>query len=195
MERINKIIDYLKTKKGKRISFFLFYFCFFIFLGFYINGQGVPNVKEELKEPEIIESVNYYETHSLENSDYLYKITIQENDKLEILSGSKSNDDSIKNYKYYEFVQLNEIKRIIKNAKYLSKSLYSNNTYKVNYEIKTKDLCKLFNLENNLDDLNNIILTVKENGDLLNVELDFTNYMKNKDNQISFYKVLIEYEY
>lgn len=195
MDRLNKIIRFFKTKKGKSISFFAFYIVFFIFLGFYINNQDIPKEEEKPKEEVLEKSDNYYETNNLENSDYLYKITIQNNSELEILNGSKSNNESIKNYKYYEFVDLNEIKRIIKNAKYLSKSLYSSDTYKVNYEIKTKDLFKLFNTENDLDSINNIVLTVKENSDLEKIELDFSNYMNSLDESISLYKVLIEYEY
>jgi len=204
MEKFEKIIKYFKSKKGKRTSFFLFYLVFFIFLFFYINSQDLPqdtsNDNENKLKPnnEIKENLNYYETNNLENSDYLYKITIQNNSELQILEGSKNNKDSINNYEYYELVDLNEIKRIIKNSKYLSKSLYSDNNYKVNYEIKNSNLYKLFNdeISNEIgDDLNNISLTVRENNDLIKIELDFSNYMKSINSDISLYKVLIEYEY
>lgn len=202
MEKIEKIIKYLKSKKGKRTSFFLFYLVFFIFLFFYINSQDLPktssNNHENKPNNEIKENLNYYETDNLENSDYSYKITIQNNNELQILEGSKSNKDSINNYEYYEFVDLNEIKRIIKNSKYLSKSLYSENNYKVNYEVTNNDLNKLFDngINNEFNnEINNITLTVKENSDLIKIELDFSNYMKTVNNESSLYKVLIEYEY
>lgn len=196
MEEIKKIINYFKTKKGKSISFFGFYLIFFIFLAIYINANNLPSkTYEENKKEEVSNNQSYYETINLEKSNYLYKITIQENDELEILNGTKEQKESIVNYKYYKLIDLNEIKRIIKNAKYLSKSIYSANTYKVNYEIKTKTLMDLFENENNDESLNNIVLTVNENNDLINIEMELSNYMHSFNQDIELYKVLIEYEY
>ena len=197
MENLNKIINFFKTKKGKSILFFSFYFVFFIFLAFYINEQDLTNDKidNENKKEEVEYSNSNYETSNLEKSDYLYEITIQKNSEFEVLNGSKSNNESIKNYEYFELVDLNEIKRIIKNSKFLSKSLDNDNTYKVNYEIKTRDLFKLFEKDNESETINNIVLTVKENSDLIKIDLDLSNYMNSFDNSITSYKVLIEYEY
>ena len=199
-EKIEDIIKLVKSKKGKRWLFFGFYFIFFIFLFFYIDGQDLQNknLNNENNNNDNNQNIktSYYETEKLENSDYKYKITIQKNNELEIIEGNKNNNENIKNYEYYQFIDLLELKRIIKNAKYLSKSLYSDNTYKVNYEIKTSELDEIIdsklNDENNT--LNNIILTVLENNDLIGIELDFSNYMK-LINNIDTYKVLINYEY
>lgn len=198
MKMLEKTIKYFKSKKGKTISFFVFYFFFFIFLFIYINAQDLPkntSIQNNKPDNEIEESLNYYETSNLEKSDYLYKITIQNNNELQILEGSKSNKESINNYEYYEFVDLNELKRIIKNSKYLSKSLYSENNYKVNYEISNNDLYRLFDIELESSEINNIILTVKENSDLKSIEFDFSNYIKSIKEDVFLYKVLIEYEY
>ena len=71
-------------------------------------------------------------------------------------------------------------------------------SYKVNYEVTNNDLNKLFDngINNEFNnEINNIVLTVKENSDLIKIELDFSNYMKTINNESSLYKVLIEYEY
>lgn len=201
IEKIKKIIAFAKTKKGKPIFFFGFYFVFFICLFLFMNSVDyVPNDDKSNNNSEEeqntgLTSEHYYETNNLENSDYLYKITIQKNNELEILEGSKSNQESILNYEYFNFVDLNEIKRIVKNAKYLSKSLYSEDTYKVNYEIKTSSLYELMDREKEDEGINNITLTTKENNDLIGIELDFSNYFISLNQDVSVYKVLIEYEY
>lgn len=198
MEILDKIIQFFKSKKGKTISFFVFYFFFFSFLFIYIDSQDllkkIPNRNDE-SIGEFKESLNYYETSNLENSDYLYKIKIQNNDELQVLEGSRYNKESIINYKYYKLVDLNELKRIIKNSKYISKTLYNENSYKVNYEISNNDLYRLFDIDLESNEINNIVLTVNENNDLINIELDFSNYIKSINNDIFLYKVLIEYEY
>lgn len=195
MELINKIIAFFKSKKGKQIAFFSFYFVFFIFLGFYINDKDLIKDDNSKPEPKVKEEKNYYETKNLENSDYTYKITINVNGKADILNGTRANNQSIKEYEYANIIDLAEVKRVIKNAKFLEKTAYNEETYQVNYEIKTKDLAKLFDYEINLETLNSIMLIVKENSDLVKIELDFSNYMQIVDNKINLYKVLIEYEY
>lgn len=161
----------------------------------YVPNDDKSNNNSEEEQNTGLTSEHYYETNNLENSDYLYKITIQKNNELEILEGSKNNQESILNYEYFNFVDLNEIKRIVKNAKYLSKSLYSEDTYKVNYEIKTSSLYELMDREKEDEGINNITLTTKENNDLIGIELDFSNYFISLNQDVSVYKVLIEYEY
>lgn len=201
----DQLLKFVKSKKGKQILFFSFYFFFFLFLFLYIDKQDYKENQNQISNDNInqnnkqennyYDDNRYYETNNLENSDYTYKITIQTNDQLQVFEGSKNNKDALKNYEYYEFVDLNEIKRIIKNAKYISKSLSSINTYKVNYEIKTNILHELLDSDNNNDSINSIELTVLDNNDLIKIELDFSNYLTSIDYNIFRYKVLIEYEY
>lgn len=200
--KLKNIIEYAKTKKGKAVFFFGFYTIFFICLFIFIdkssktpqnNTDNQNNQQENVNNN--VNSQGYYQTINLEKSNYTYKITIQKNLEIEILEGSKENKESINNYEYQEFVDLIEIKRIIKNAKYLSKTLYSDNTYKVNYQINNKDLGELFEKDIDNKEINNIVLITTNNSDLIGIELDFSNYFKIIESDINVYKVLISYEY
>lgn len=199
IDKIKKIIEFYKTKKGKASFFFGFYAIFFAFLFLFIgtidkapqnnshnNQEGVNNN---------ISNQNYYQTTNLEKSNYFYKITIQKNLELQILEGTRDNKESINNYEYKEFVDINEIKRIIKHAKYLSKSLYSENIYQVNYQIKNDDLGNLLEKEIDNKEINHIVLLTNKENDLIGLELDFSNYFKIIESDIDIYKVLINYEY
>lgn len=190
----------MKSKRGRGIFFLSFYAIFFaLVILFYSNLEPLDdnktNLKNENKEQEIINnSTDYYETKKLESSNYLYKIEINDNNEVIKLEGNANNQEDIINYRYHYLIELFELKRIVKNAKFLSKDLVDD-YYLVNYEIKTSSLSKLFDIENEIDTINTISLKVDSSNNLVGFDLDFSNYLKSINENNSIYKVKILYEY
>lgn len=189
MNNFKEFMKLIKTKKYKTISFFGFYLIFFIFLFIFLSGVDGSSNNKPSKPLEL----EIYSTKRLEENNYNYKITIQENDHLIIIN----NDLELSESKYNKIINLYDIKRILKNSKYLAKTKYTDDSYIINYEINNKDLYNiLYNEEFRGENLvNKIIINTLNNSDVTSFSLDFSNFYQYVDENIKTLKVEIEYEY
>ena len=192
---------------GRRIFFFIFYAIFFLILFIaigsnsgYISSTTNNTTEGEYKENNpIVDDSTIFKTSNIDNQFYKYKITIQNNYDLQLLEGDFNNLTSIDNYKYKELLEITNIKKMIKNAKYISKNQYSTNQYKINYELTNYDLYRMFQTKELTDDMktliNHLVVITDNNSEIIGFEYDFSNYLKSLEENIKIYKVIIEYEF
>lgn len=196
-----------RDSRGRRIFFFIFYAIFFLILFIaigsnsgYISSTTNNTTEGEYKENNpIVDDSTIFKTSNIDNQFYKYKITIQNNYDLQLLEGDFNNLTSIDNYKYKELLEITNIKKMIKNAKYISKNQYSTNQYKINYELTNYDLYRMFQTKELTDDMktliNNLVVITDNNSEIIGFEYDFSNYLKSLEENIKIYKVIIEYEF
>ncbi len=193
-DKIKEIWQLITSKNGKIILFFGFYFIFFTVLIIMSRGANIGSNSYTNSLYTNKENNTLYSFEKLNNEEYQYEYTIQEN--YEIKTYNNDNIYEMTGYKYSHLLKLEEIKRIIKKSKFLNKTLYSDNYYHLNFEIKTYELLELFNA-NNVDNasLNTLMVKTDLNGNVKEIEYDFSNYISVIDEDIKIYKVVIKYEY
>lgn len=194
---MNKIKEcykkYTEKRKNRKINttkiilFFGFYFFFFLFLALFIkviNNKTNNNYNSNTSQ---------YNTSLIENNNYHYKYTFYENDAIVTYDGYKNeNNVDLTNHEYNELLDIYNIKKLIKNSKYMEKS----NNYILNYEISTSKIYELLKEEyREIDSKNKIILYLDSNNNINKIELDFTNYIKEFKDNINLYKITIEYSF
>ena len=200
----------LRSEQGKKYSFFIFYIIFFLILFIMIISNKNTSIepKEEYSLP--------FSTRIIENNNYKFKYTIDSNlDKL-LYKGEKINktiylDDDTGRYEfnyingklvnnqdikflYKEFLDIYEIKKIIKSSKLISETkLNETNEYIYNYKIKNKDLDEI--LLNNIDNIdleNEINIKTNDKKEIKEIDIDLSNYQRNEE--LDSFKIIIEYE-
>jgi hypothetical protein len=167
--------DSPEVKRKKMIIFFGFYFFFFLFLFIWMRSySGNTKVEEQKENTEII-----YKTDMIENNNYTYVYEIEEDDKTYTFKGIRDDESyEVSEYKYKFFLDIYNIKKLIKNSKYLYKT-DNNNEISYKYEIDNKTLSNMLQDGKNLDNgINNIIVYVDSTNNAYKIELDFSNYMR-----------------
>lgn len=216
---VKSIWKWLRSDKGKRYSFFLFYIFFFIiifiFLSYRDDTQVNENKEENLSLP--------FSTTLFDKSEYDFVYTINYNENSVDYLGKKNgtsiilrDDRGAYNYiyqdgnliyqgienplVYQEFLDSYELKRIIKNAELVSETkLKQTNEYIYTYTIKTEELFELFNkdfiIQDNLD--NEIIVKTDSNNQISEITLDILNYVisinETIEEEILTYEIVINY--
>ena len=162
-----------EVKRRKTILFFGFYLVFFIFLFFYMRDMNVVKEGENNEE-----TVITYKTEFIENSNYTYVYEIEENGIITTFRGIKDQDNyELSEYKYKFFLDIYNIKKLIKNSKYLYK-IDNNNEISYKYEIDNKTISNMLQDGKEVDNgINNILVYVDNNDNVYKIELDFTSYM------------------
>ena len=199
---IKSIYHWLRSDSGKKYSFFIFYFFFFLVLIIFINTNQT-SVSEKNKT----ESVNLpFSTINIENKNYDFTLTNKIND-LEIkYTGNReennitlSNDNDSKKYNFIiengnltnqdnidlkfnlEFLNIFEIKRILKKGILASEVKFpQSEKYEYNYEITTKELGKILNLDLESENVNKITVETTKEKNLKLITLDITDFMNQK---------------
>ena len=215
---IKSIWKWLKSDKGKRYSFFIFYLFFFLILFIYLtiidsqkgsfnnqNNQGeIESLPFKISSLETNYSFKYSLITNNQIKEYLgkkdnLKITLQ--DDTGIYSYNYVNNDLIKDDSnnlnlYYEFLDIYNFKKLVKNSKYISKTEYSNKEVSYNYVVTNQELNEYFNLETlNLDLENSLIIKTDSFNNLKEFELDLLNFVNDlNDTKDTSYKIVITYE-
>ncbi len=177
------------VKKRRMILFFGFYFVFFALLIYFIR-----TTREQVKVPPVKEEDIIYKTDMIENNNYQYSYYIEENDNTYTFSGVRDDENyELSEYKYKELVNIYTIKQIIKNAKYLLKVENGSDLISYKYEITNKDLAKILNYKENLEDgTNPIIIFVDKDKNIYQIDFDYSNYMK-ATGEFDSYKLTVKY--
>ncbi len=172
-KREEKEID-PETKRKKTIVFFGFYLVFFLFLFIWMRSYGSSSKTLPIKE----ETNFTYKTDLIENNNYTYVYEIEENGIITTFRGIKDQDNyELSEYKYKFFLDIYNIKKLIKNSKYLYK-IDNNNEISYKYEIDNKTISNMLQDGKEVDNgINNILVYVDNNDNVYKIELDFTSYM------------------
>ena len=175
LKREEKEID-PEVKRKKTIAFFGFYLIFFIFLFIWMRSYGSNsnnNTSTDTEQTEIT-----YKTDLIENNNYSYVYEIDENGETKTFKGIRDDDNyEVSEYKYKFFLDIYNIKKLIKNSKYLYKT-DNNNEISYKYELDNKTLSNMLQDGKTIEDgVNNILVYVDSNNNVYKIELDFTSYM------------------
>ena len=214
---IKTIWKFLRSEKGKRYSFVIFYIFFFAFLFILMN---LPSTSTNNKQNNQVESSLPFKITNLEQSNYTFNYVKRIDNNSTIYLGKKINnqisltlDDNIYIYNYqnstlkpsvdnesdiiYQFLDIYELKRIIKNSTYISKTEFPDGNINYNYEIDNNTLANILNMEvlDNSNLINNIVVNTNKNG-VLDITFDLLNLINNTSNVTNSYleyKIIITY--
>ena len=178
-----------EVKRKKMIAFFGFYLVFFIVLFIWMRSFNTKT-NNEVNDGE---TVITYKTDLIENNNYTYVYEIIENDRTYTFKGIRDQENyDVSEYKYKNFLDIYNIKKLIKNSKYLYKT-DNNNEISYKYEIDNKTLSNM--LQDNKtpsEGINNILVYVDNSDNVYKIELDFSSYM-NSINEYSKYHLTLYY--
>ena len=202
------IFTFFKSDKGKKISFVVFYFFFFLFLFIFFNTNKITtdNKKEESSLPFI--------TSNLENNNYKFKYIVKSNNELLYLITKTNNyliinDDTGEyrlNFKngnlednnniviiHKELLNIFEVKRVIKNSKFISVTMLNEtNEYMYNYTITNESLNNIFNntISNKYLE-NEIIVKTNNKKEIEEIDFNLLNYEKELNSNLENFKITI----
>ena len=96
---------------------------------------------------------------------------------------------------FYQFTNGKLINKLIKKAKYISKTEYIHSEKKEYlYNITSDEIRSILDIEKlNDDTVNTIVVSILENGNVNSISLDLTNYYKYSDNNIISYKLVFSF--
>ena len=214
---IKTIWKFLRSEKGKRYSFVIFYVFFFAFLFILMS---LPNTSTNNKQNNQVESSLPFKITNLEQSNYTFNYVKKIDNNSTIYLGKRNDnqislilDDNIYIYNYqnstlkpsvdnesdiiYQFLDIYELKRIIKNSTYISKTEFPDGNINYNYEIDNNTLANILNMEvlDNSNLINKIIVNTNKTG-VLDITFDLLNLMNNTSNVTNSYleyKTIITY--
>ena len=163
-----------EVKRKKMIVFFGFYLIFFIFLFIWLKSNNVENTNTPIDE----ETSFTYKTDLIENNNYTYVYEIEENENVDTIRGIRDDENyQLSEYKYKYFLDIYNIKKLIKNSKYLYK-IDNNNEISYKYEIDNKTISNLLQNSKEIENgINNILVYVDNNDNVYKIELDLSSYM------------------
>ena len=163
-----------EVKRKKMIVFFGFYIIFFIFLFIWLKNSNVENTNVPTDE----ETSFTYKTDLIENNNYTYVYEIEENENVNTIRGIRDDENyQLSEYKYKYFLDIYNIKKLIKNSKYLYK-IDNNNEISYKYEIDNKTISNLLQNSKEIENgVNNILVYVDNNDNVYKIELDLSSYM------------------
>lgn len=215
---VKSIWKWLRSDKGKKYSFVIFYLFFFIFLFVIVsfpNNTESDNNNQTIKE----ETSLLFKTSNIEEDNISFNYLVKINDDTTNYLVNKDNNDikveyndEIYSYYYeygilkpasdtdfdifYQLLDVYEVKRIIKSSKFISKTEYNDGTFIYNYEIDNETLSSYLNtlvLDSSLN--NNIKVTVKDDK-VFSISFDFTNLINNSNlltAEVSLYEINLNY--
>lgn len=163
-----------EVKRKKMIVFFGFYLIFFIFLFIWLKSNNVEDTNTPIDE----ETSFTYKTDLIENNNYTYVYEIEENENVDTIRGIRDDENyQLSEYKYKYFLDIYNIKKLIKNSKYLYK-IDNNNEISYKYEIENKTISNLLQNSKEIENgVNNILVYVDNNDNVYKIELDLSSYM------------------
>ncbi len=210
---IKTIFTWLRSKQGKRYSFFVFYFFFFIFLFIYLRviDNSATDTKEIVRFPyqiSLLESNNYSFQYTLLNDlseeDYLVEkngVKVYVKDDQGIVEYTYSNgilttdDDRIP---YSTLLNIFELKRVIKSSILVTETKIKTTEETVyNYTITNKELASIFNKEliSNTDLENTFSIKASSEKKIKEIKFDLLNYQKSISNHdYNKFELVFNYE-
>ncbi len=216
---IKSIWKFLRSDKGKKYSFIIFYAIFFIFLFVFLT-MPVKETKIEKEKEEEINSLPFI-TKKLEDNNYnfTYKEIINDNtiefqgvkennlisisnerDKYDYIyqNGKLTKTNELNPLEYYKLLDIYELKTLIKSSTLITKVEFPNTSeYNFNYDIDSNTLNNLFEKEGVLENsLNRIVVNCNKDFEVKKISIDIYNYLKEinkEDTDITSYLIEIEF--
>ena len=194
---IKTIWKMLRSEKGRRYSFIIFYIFFFGFLFIFINANHLNSTVETTSGEEYSLPFN---TKLLEQNSYNFKYIVKSNLDELLYKGIKNSnsitiiDDAgehLFSYKngvligdynilYKELFDIYEIKRIIKSGKLISETKLSETGEIIyNYDITNSNLDNILNNSiTSLELINKITVKTNSKKEFIEINYDLINYEK-----------------
>ena len=205
VEIIEKIKEMSKNPKGKAVLFFGFYIIFFIFVFLFINLSKSTLTYGDDYEKSYSSYTFNLEKIFAENYSFNYKITLDNNiytyfgaKKEEVESIKYNNMDYYRNGNNYylknevwvkvdnpyvcsEFLNNKNIKMILENSYFISKTVYENGKNAFNFAISSNTLNTiLYGLNTDYDEVpNEIIINTDEDRNVNNIVFNLNSLCKN----------------
>ena len=100
------------------------------------------------------------------------------------------NNYDVSEYKYKAFLDIYNIKKLIKNSKYLYKT-DNDGVISYKYELDNKILSNMLQDGKTLEEgINNIVVYVDKDNNVYKIELDFSNYMRSIEEYTKYHLTL-----
>ena len=215
---IKSIWKWLRSDKGKKYSFVVFYFFFFIFLfivmSFPNNIENKDNNQTDIEETSLLFSTSNIEEDNI-NFNYLVKIDNDTNiylvNKINKSIKVEYNNETYDYYYengnlkpasdtdldiFYQLLDVFEVKRILKSSKFVSKTEYSDGTFIYNYEIDNETLSGYLNTLVLDSSLKNSINIIVKNNKVFSMKFDLKNLINSSNvltKQVSLYEINLNY--
>ena len=204
---VKSVWKWLRSDSGKKYSFVVFYLGFFIFV-FILISLPSPN------------------DNKIENNSYKFKYILKINDNLNEYLVDKNNnkltindDTGIYNYSYQDgkliydgnlkpisysnFLNMYDVKRILKNSKLISETkLTETEEYLYNYSVKTSDLIEILDIDSlnfsEFDLENKIVVKANKKKELETITFDIINFIKTVEDidleiNLTTYEIILDY--
>lgn len=217
---VDKIKEISKTPRGKGLLFFAFYLVFFAIVFLFINlTDSTLTYGDDYEKSYSSYTINLEKVVS-NNYAFKYNVTVDNNTysylgakKDEIESINYNNFDYYRNdkdflvkngdvwittdspYVYEEFFDTLNIKKIIENSYYVSKTVYENGTNAFNFIISSNTLNSiLYNISTDYDEVpNEIIINTDEEKNVNKITFNLDSFCRN--NKVCNYGLKINLEY
>ena len=190
---IKSVYKWLRSEKGKKYSFVIFYLIFFIiiFLFFMPNNSELSN--NSLDNSSNIDSSLPFATNNLENEVYKFKYTIDNGLEKNTYDGEKSQDmiiltNGVNTYNYLyddnKKLESEEENNPVEHLEFLD-------IYELKRIIKTSTLKSEVKFPSSLE-INEITVKTDKNKKVQSLKMNLANYMKKNDSE-NTYIITIEY--
>ena len=220
MDKLIKSIKELsKTPRGKGILFFAFYLVFFAFVFLFINLTDSTLTYGDDYERSSSCNINldYIFTNNfsfkydvnLDNNIYSYigakkdeeetikfnNLEYYRNSNLFYINNNNIWVETSNPYKYGEYFDTLNIKKILENSYYVSKTVYETGDYSFNYAISSNTLNSiLYGINTDYDEVpNEIVITADKDRNVNKISFNLDSLCKN--NKICNYGLKINLEY
>lgn len=211
---IKTIFKWLKSTKGRKYTFAIFYIFFFIFIFILLSFN--PKSTEKNNQPQTETTTLPFITANLETDNYTFTYQIIKNNQEKSYLGQKEtnqitiqNDTTTYTYKYqngilqnnqntteyYQLFDIYELKKLIKNSKYNYKQEY-NDGKKIYSYLADNTLTNLLNIEatNQNTYQNEILIETNLKNEIEKITIDLQNTInQTTDQPITQYKIIITY--
>ena len=201
-----EVKELLKTARGRAILFFGAYLLFFLFIGIFARTGEVSKVNQKYDSGSPLR----FSIREIEKNNYKFNFEISVEDNISLYQGEIADGNSLftndelsyyyngqkyftnKNdiwvavdnpYIYYEFIDVNNINKLIENSTYISKTEYESGKVIYNFDISTSTIIRLLeNKEIDVDDVtNSVILSVNEDNVVDEVKYNLNSYCQFKN--------------
>lgn len=213
---LKSIWKWLRSDTGRKFSFLLFYVFFFTFLFLFFSFSGTTSMNHQ-QESELSFP---YSIKNIEASSYTFSYLLKINETTKEFLGEKKNgivtmQDDTGIYEYFyqegslvfegeqdplaysEFLDIYELKRMLKNSKLVSETKVTDtNEYIYNYSIQNEILSKLLDLplEANEKEVNEIIVKTDSKKELKSITLNLVPFFKEViEDPITTYEITFTY--
>ncbi len=216
---IKSVWKFLRSEKGKKYSFVIFYAIFFIFLFIFLRAP-VGNIEEKPKE-EISNLPFVTKMVETNNYNFTYKEII--NEKEIVFDGTRENNlitinnerdkydyqeengeltflGDLNPINYYKLLSIYNVKSLLKDASLVSKVEFPGTSeFAFNYDIESSVLAEFFGQELTFDEesLNRIVVNCNKDLEVTSINFDIYNYWKQEnteDTETTSYVIELDYK-